>query len=932
MIAYFVRTSTWIRALSLLLGALVLGSPALAVELNATVKGVVTDTSGLTVPGVTVTLTAPELLGARSATTDEEGRFRFTALPPGTYSVRAEKDRFRDWASPEIRLAVGSTLIVDIALYGENEGDFEVLVVDERPAVDVESTRTGAVLQAEMLANLPSGRDYQSAMTIVPGVVGGGNANMHGGFDTSNQFYIDGVNTTDPVTNTFSLNMNYDAIDSIQVLTGGMDAEYGRALGGAVNIVTKSGGNQFSGSANLIYAPNWGVIAPKKAFDTDDRNLSEQLALNLGGPILKDKVWFFASLQGDRSIDTTNVDPAVVGRDLDRYPMQPRDFMSAYWFAKVTAQPSTAHRVWLHLQGDPTRINNVEQNPYTLPSGETYQDQGGWLSSLGHTFTPNDAILLENQIYLQSSYIEYASMLWRDCEDFDDRGACTEDFVGETYAGQPVPRTQLGWNPGDFNMGELSYAYLARRYRASANTNLSVFFDFLGEHKVKTGAQVEYLFSKDAFPGSEVGDPYYTVVEGGNPNNPEDYEPVALYRYESDLTVQLSALMGSFYVQDVYKPHPKLTLRPGVRFDYTGMRSPDEAGNPETAFSRITTSPRMGLAYDFTGEGTTAAHAYYGRFYDAGFLVIADLLKRQGGGGYGQFSWDPQAGDWSTVPDFTVASTFLQHELKNPYSDEFNVGLTQQVGKRTQIDGTLIYEEAHRFWEDDEVNLIWNDAGTDVIGSRNGTSEAIYRIRTPSSAYTQYTSFELSLFRSFDAWTVLGSYTWAHAWGTQSSDQATGNLDVPEQREQEVGYLAYDRRHAVKVAGNWVKDDLINTGKLGTGFVLGWNYQSLSGTPYRPLVFNDFLGSYSNYNRPGDQVDRLPWLHTVDVRAALHFDYAKKANWTAGVDVFNLFNSRQFTSVNTEFDPSLTGADQTYGDPLDHLNRRRLQFVVRGSF
>ncbi len=914
-------------------GALVLAAPALAVELNATVKGVVTDTDGLPIPGVEVTLTSPEMLGARTAATDDDGRYWFTALPPGNYLLVAKKSRFQQQNITNIRMTAGATMLVDLELLFEDEAAIDIVVTRERPAVDVESTRTGAVLEAEFLANLPSGRDYQSAMSVVAGVVGGGNANIHGGFDSSNQFYIDGVNITDPVTNTFSVNMNYDAIESLDVMTGGMDAEYGRALGGAVNIVTKSGGNDFHGSANVIYAPTWGIIAPQESYDSEDQRVEQQLALNLGGPILKDRVWFFASIQADRAVDTASFDPVEIGRDISRYPNAARDFRSMYWFGKITAQVNPANRVWVHLQGEPTRIDNVEQTPYTMPSAETYQDQGGFLASVGHTLTPSDRVVLESQLYYQSSYIEYASMLWRDCEERDDRGVCVDDFVGDTYAGQPVPPSMQPWNATDFAMGEFPYAYFAKRTRMSATSSLSVFFDLLGEHRFKTGVQLEALGSKDSFPGLETGIPYFSVAEGGDPNEPGDYEPVALYRYDSDLSVTLGGILGSWYIQDVYKPTQRLTVRPGLRFDYTQLRAPDANGDLGAAFSRITTAPRMGVAYDFSGDGRTAGHVYYGRFYDSSFLTIADLLKKQGGGGYGQYSWDPDALDWSTEADFTVADTFLQHApLRNPYSDEFSFGLSQALGKRTQIDGTLIYEEAHRFWEDDEVNLIWNDDGTDVIGSRNGEDEAIYRFRTPDSAYTQYTSFELEVLRHFDAWTLLGSYTWAHAWGTQSGDQATGNLDTPEQRAYEVGYLAYDRRHAVKLAGNWVKDDLISAGRLGTGFIFGWNYQSLSGTPYRPLLFNSYLGDYANYDRPGDQVDRLPWQHTLDVRTALHFDYAKKANWTVGVDIFNLFNSRQVTSVNTSFDPEATGADQTYGEALDRLNRRRLQLVVRGAF
>ena len=145
------------------------------------------------------------------------------------------------------------------------------------------------------------------------------------------------------MTNTFSTNLNYDAIESVQVITGGLDAEYGRSLGGAINVVTKSGGNEFEGQVNLIYhqGPSMVLARPIEEYgDRFDRNLEQQLVLSLGGPILKDKVWFYGSLQGDRTVSTISFDTEEIPRDLDKYPMLPRDWRSIFWFGKITVQPS----------------------------------------------------------------------------------------------------------------------------------------------------------------------------------------------------------------------------------------------------------------------------------------------------------------------------------------------------------------------------------------------------------------------------------------------------------------------------------------------------------------------------------------------------------------------------------------------------------------
>ncbi len=384
----FLRSVLKILALALVLLA---SLPAMAAELTGQSRGTVIDDGGLEVPGAVVTATSDSLMGSRGSTSDEAGRFLIAGLPPGLYTVEVTMPGMVTLRTEEVGVRAGSTSALSFTLQVAQAG-MEVLIVDERELVDTEQVRTGLTLGAAEMKDLPNvGRDYQSIIALAPGVVGSGNANVRGGFDDQNQFFVDGVNVTDPITNTFSANMNYDAIKEIQVITGGMDAEYGRALGGAVNVVTKDGGNDFEATISSYFRNQHFRVYTPAPFDdpeSDSDFFDGQLALNVGGPIVKDKVWFFVSAQGDLYRDSVKFDNEEVGRPEGDDPITPwedemsvvpaRDWRSGYLFGKVTWQPNASHRVWAHAQTDPTKITNSEQDPY--PALGRDHPVAGWLA------------------------------------------------------------------------------------------------------------------------------------------------------------------------------------------------------------------------------------------------------------------------------------------------------------------------------------------------------------------------------------------------------------------------------------------------------------------------------------------------------------------------------------------------------------------------
>ena len=169
------------------------------------------------------------------------------------------------------------------------------------------------------------------------------------------------------------------------------------------------------------------------------------------------------------------------------------------------------------------------------------------------------------------------------------------------------------------------------------------------------------------------------------------------------------------------------------------------------------------------------------------------------------------------------------------------------------------------------------------------------------------------------------------ATGTNSSDQATGVADIPEQRQFENGLLGYDRTHSVKMSGTYNRDNVWNVGNASVGYLLGWNFRLNSGLPYRQRLFNNYYGGYYNYDSINDGRYRLPASSQTDLRAGFQATIGR-TSWMLGADLFNVFNDRAITSVGTAYNPEATGEDQTFGEVLDRQDPRRMRIVLRGEF
>src|SRR6185295_16738421 len=292
---------------------ILIGSSTVFAQTSGSLVGRAADESGGVLPGVTVEARSSALQGSRTVVTDNSGRYRITLLPPGQYTVVFRLPGFQPESKSDVTVSLGNETGLDAVLHPSATA--EVLVTGEAPVVDTGSTSLGTNLTSRAVETLPTGRHYSSVVQVVPGVSSDADPKneaqstitVYGSSGAENAFYIDGVNTTGVEYGFQGKELNYEFIQEINVKTGGYEAEFGRSTGAIVNVITKSGSNQFHGDA-FGYLDEKGLRAsPKPVVSTGgtvEGFRKEDYGADLGGYFWKDRIWFFGAY--DRVHNTTD--------------------------------------------------------------------------------------------------------------------------------------------------------------------------------------------------------------------------------------------------------------------------------------------------------------------------------------------------------------------------------------------------------------------------------------------------------------------------------------------------------------------------------------------------------------------------------------------------------------------------------------------------
>ena len=905
------------RTKLLALLAAVLLAPSLAIAQigqTGTLTGTVTDASGAVLPGVTVSVTSEALIGgSRSAVTDENGVYRFPTLPPGTYAVSAELSGFKPFTQQEVRLQLGQTLTVDPRL---EVGGFEdrITVAGGAPVVDVKSSAAQKNLTEEVMENIPfTSRFGPGAMLLAPGVNPNNYSSYGSGGSSSNAYMIDGVDVSDPEGGTIWVFANHNWIQEVQVIGLGANAEYGGFTGVASNSLFRSGSNMFKGLFETLYENDamtdsnvtQELLDENEFLSPGSTEYVTDSTFQIGGPIKKDKAWFFTSFQYYRPKTTPS-----------SYPPTPPDGYTVTGIgpdARLEKSPRFLFKPTIKIGETDQLTGFFETDSYTVDG-----------RGAGAT-TSGDFVATEATLHQDSPEVAWNTNFTKVLSASSVFDVKYSGFWGYYYL-SPYNGDTPGWYDVDETYYGVNsyYFYNADRVRHQANASLTKFASgFAGEHNLKFGAEFErsYIKSEYGYTGgmyvlASFGVPYYG------------------YLWDGYLKDSINNRFTAF-AQDSWAVGSRLTINPGIRFDrITGTTK----ALGEQVFATNSWAPRIGFAWDIAGNSKTVVRGHYGLYFDGAKSSYYDLLDpgiTDKFGAYIDENLNVTDGPYLVTPG---QNRTMDDDIKHPRMRQAIIGLERELVPGLSFAVTGIWRKSDQFIDDvltngDYAPTAVSDPGPDGVagtGDETSTSVTAYRrlsdptehqflITNPEGAERNYQGVEFSATkRMSNRWQLQGSWVISKIEGNYNNTSSFGNsteFDDPnlDYRTQpfRTGRLTNDNTHLAKVLatyrGPW--DILMSTAFFYTS---GQTFTrtvrpSTAQVTGRPDLFFEPRGS--------QRFDAQPRL---DFKLEKQFRFGTDRRFGVTFEGFNIGNDSAVTSRTTR-----SGA--TYFVPRGLVQPRRFR-------
>jgi hypothetical protein len=857
---------------------------------SGAIRGVVKDDQNVPLPGVNVTLTSPNLMGTRASVTDPDGEFRFPALPPGDYKLMLELAGFGTVVREKLRVTTTATMTLEVQMKAAAVSE-EITVTAESPTVDVKSTETASVtLSNEILRNIPYNQFTSDIVNLAPGVTS--DVAYGASQSTGIAYTMDGVNVADPDAGSAWVFSDHNIIEEAKIMGVGLPAEYGNFTGVIFNLVTKSGGNNYSGhfefnfqgyQADSVFwqAMNNGAYVDEWTELTSPSSKLFDINGHVGGPIIKDKLWFYIGLQYYR----TQNRPTGFAEDVDY--KQPRLFF------KMTSQISPSLNMNAMFQTTKYQGQNRGAAANVSVEACVTQDSPDWL--VGFSLTK---ILSPKTFFdLKTNYFE--GIYYLDPE------------VGM------APYAHCNLSLGDYWTESAGYYFYADRARFGTNASVTHYTEeFLGgAHEFKFGAEFERSMSRNRYAysgtGGDLGDNiiYYDYYAYGYDG------PYLAYQYMGyDLNTRYTRL--ELFLQDSWQVTKRLNVSLGMRYSRNWG---DVKYGSGTVYESSRFAPRLGFTFDILGDKSTIFKAHYGQFTEAMLASYHDRMNPDEAflGPYTGWYWDLNRERWVEMFSIEHDAYEMDPKIQHPYMGQWTVGIERELFKDTSfgvsyinrtwhniiapVDRAGVYEPVEYTVDDPllhETYTLWERTAQTVetydFLLTNISTAYPYVMQTP---YRKYQGFEFLFNKRFsNRWQLLASYVYSKATGNIDNGFADdigygGNQYDPNFWVNADGKLTFDATHMIKLQGSYI---------LPLDISLSAYFRAISGnnwtTRVRTSRFEQGRITFFAEPRGSNEYDMLKIL---DLRLEKIFTLAKKYRLGVMVDVFNVFNADTITNWGT---------------------------------
>ncbi len=900
-----------LRYLSLLLAS----GAMLSAQTTGALQGRVLDPKGQPVAGAKVIVSGASIQGGRSAMTGADGSYRIGLLPPGPCTITAIKEGLNT-AKSQVTLGLDRTATVDLTMNAVAAAVVEVM--ETSTAIDLKATTAGSNFTSETILNLPTARDYSGIALLSPGVTQDNSGfKVYGSSGAENNFVVDGINTTNVEFGTQGKTIPQEFIQEFQVKTGGYEAEYGKATGGIINVITKSGGNEFTGD---VFAYSEGRYFKSGNKHADDANLQfkplllenrkEEFGFDVGGPIIKDKLWFFTAFSRSTSSQESQV--RVPGPDLGL--KAPTDSTRDLFALKLTWKLADNQTLIASVLGDPEKITGAVKDP-----------QGASTTWEGEHKVGGTDLSLRYELTGQSWFVQLQA------SQHEEKNSTLPGAGGASLI-QYVDNT-TGRNSGGFGR------YDDKDFTRTNLTGSATWY--LGPHELKGGfdlqtdkATIERGYSggqQVTDYGNGVYSHYYWTIAGSDVNNAPSIIFRSSPKHES----------AGYFIQDKWSVTSGLSLNLGARLDTTKIK--DQHGVTKIDL-KDQWAPRLGLIWDWAGKGQDKVYLSLCRFYEQ---VPLDLVIRSFSDESNPtiFNYSPT----SLVPDpaagtSAIVGSYIEPvdpDLKGQYSDELILGAETTVASKYVLGAKYIRRYVGRAIED---SLDVNSADGDYFIMNPGFS---LTGKQYPRAVRDYKGFEVSVQRKFaDHYTWQASYLWSKLDGNyEGAYQGVGGPDGNGQLDPNInsafdepafvvnsdGRLSGDRTHQLKGHGFY---------EWEAGFTLGASFTYATGTPVNRLGYADQVQPfpYTRYElflTPRGSEGRTPDTTRLDVNASYSLKFHQRLSLRFMLDITNLLNSQTATALDQRYNFSGLDVGQTnqyFKAPTAFQAPRTVRLGVRFSF